>query len=63
MTEYQIIKELDGFRIWEHKRVAGSCMGFDSMKPMKVYDDYSEAALARVELYRKLPLSEMWMEE
>nr|AMK54660.1 hypothetical protein AALO17_15260 [Faecalibaculum rodentium] len=38
-------------------------MGFDYMQPLNLYDDYSEAALARVELYRKLPLSELWLED
>lgn len=63
MTEYQIIKEPGGFRTWKHKRIAGWAMGFDYMQPLNLYDDYSEAALARVELYRNLPLSEMWMED
>ncbi len=63
MTEYQIIKEPGGFRIWKHKRNAGNVMGFDSMQPLDLYDDYSKVALARVELYRKLPLSELWLED
>lgn len=62
MTEYQILKEPGGYRIWEHKRIAGDCMGFDAMKPLDAYETMEQSRLARVELYHKLPLSELWLE-
>lgn len=63
MTEYQILKEPGGYRIWEHKRIAGDCMGFDAMKPLDAYETMEQARPARVELYSRLPLSEVWLED
>ena len=63
MTEYQIIKDQGGYRIWEHKRIAGTTMGFDTMKPLDAYETMEQARLARVELYSRLPLSEVWLED
>ncbi|WP_281513577.1 hypothetical protein [Faecalibaculum rodentium] len=38
-------------------------MGFDAMKPLDAYETMEQARLARVELYSRLPLSEVWLED
>ncbi|WP_294731050.1 hypothetical protein [uncultured Faecalibaculum sp.] len=63
MIEYQIIKEKGGYRIWEHTQYQRGGASTDDLKPLELYDEYYQAALARVDLYRKLPAAELWKEE
>lgn len=59
MTEYQIIKEKGGYRVWEHTRVENLWLGTDIHTPLEpLYEEYYQAAMARVDLYRKLPAAE-----